>query len=359
MSETTLNDFVREGGAFEATQGGVLVMKGAKPSKMAELDEEKRELTVVVSTDSVDRYGDVLNPKGAKLKNYRRNPTVLYGHNSHSALPIGRSQKTITQDGAVVARPRFHKETELAREVWALVKIGVLNAWSVGFIPLKWEWIKDKDGRNTGGWNIEEWEMLEFSSVPVPANQDALTLALKSMRISAPILTKSLEPFGFKAPDLVRVPAKEEPDNTTTEEGQDMTLKELLAKDAVAAAEYKAAIETAVAVAKKEAKDAAKKELDELVKAVSPVLASDAYDAVFKKQAVKTLSGEMAKEVFLALVTQEDMTAERAKSADAKAESKASVDGVPGQLGSDGGNKGVVSSEADADALVKDLSNDQ
>jgi seryl-tRNA synthetase len=49
----------------------------------------------------------------------------------------------------------------------------MLNAVSVGFIPL--EWTENKDG-----YDITKWELLEFSAVAVPANQDAIAEAVKS-----------------------------------------------------------------------------------------------------------------------------------------------------------------------------------
>lgn len=49
----------------------------------------------------------------------------------------------------------------------------MLNAVSVGFIPLEWTETKD-------GYDITKWELLEFSAVAVPANQDAIAEAVKS-----------------------------------------------------------------------------------------------------------------------------------------------------------------------------------
>ena len=49
----------------------------------------------------------------------------------------------------------------------------MLNAVSVGFIPLEWT-------ENQRGYDITKWELLEFSAVAVPANQDAIAEAVKS-----------------------------------------------------------------------------------------------------------------------------------------------------------------------------------
>jgi hypothetical protein len=51
----------------------------------------------------------------------------------------------------------------------------MLNAVSVGFIA------NDvMPNKETGGFIVNDWELLEFSAVTVPANQDAIAQAVKS-----------------------------------------------------------------------------------------------------------------------------------------------------------------------------------
>ena len=57
--------------------------------------------------------------------------------------------------------------------------------------------------KNAGGFKVKKWDLLEYSCVPVAANFEALTRELKSRRITAPALVKSLAPLGMRAPDLV------------------------------------------------------------------------------------------------------------------------------------------------------------
>ena len=51
----------------------------------------------------------------------------------------------------------------------------MLNAVSVGFITKLAE-----PNTATGGYIVKDWELLEFSAVTVPANQDAIAQAVKS-----------------------------------------------------------------------------------------------------------------------------------------------------------------------------------
>ena len=62
----------------------------------------------------------------------------------------------------------------------------MLNAVSVGFIPLEWTETKD-------GYDITKWELLEFSAVAVPANQDAIAEAVKSFGNDAKLKDKFTE----------------------------------------------------------------------------------------------------------------------------------------------------------------------
>jgi hypothetical protein len=57
----------------------------------------------------------------------------------------------------------------------------MLNAVSVGFIPLEWTETKD-------GYDITKWELLEFSAVAVPANQDAIAEAVKSFGLDESVV---------------------------------------------------------------------------------------------------------------------------------------------------------------------------
>ncbi len=127
-----------------------------------------RQIKVIASDATPDRMGDILEPSGCVLANYKRNPIVLAQHNYEA--PIGRCVTIAVEGGAVVATIEFPPEgtSALADEYARLAKGGVLSAVSVGFLPLA---RKPLDG---GGWRYTAWEMLELSIVSVPANPSAL-----------------------------------------------------------------------------------------------------------------------------------------------------------------------------------------
>jgi HK97 family phage prohead protease len=139
-----------------------------------------RQVRVVASDATPDRMGDVLDPNGVQLANYRRNPVVLFGHDP--LQPIARC--TIGVEGnAVVATITFPEPgvSEKSDEVLRLLKAGILSAVSVGFQPLEWEPIRG------AGLRFTKWELLELSVVSVPANPSAVVTERSMRKGSRPV----------------------------------------------------------------------------------------------------------------------------------------------------------------------------
>lgn len=126
------------------------------------------EVEVVVSTGSLDRHNEVINPDGIDLKNY--SGTVLYGHD-YDGLPIGKTVKIWKDKATKTLRAVMKFATEeypFAKTVYNLVKGGYLTDVSIGGIVKRW---------NDDYTVIEEMEMIEFSVVPIGANRDAKIVA--------------------------------------------------------------------------------------------------------------------------------------------------------------------------------------
>ncbi len=129
------------------------------------VDKENKILGGVVgSSGAIDRHGESLNPNGWSLNNYLRNPVILFGHD-YKSLPIGKALKVWIEDGKLMFTIKF-ADTPMGNEVFKLFEEDMLNAFSVGFIPLKWD--------ETGEHTFAEMELLELSVVTVPANPEAL-----------------------------------------------------------------------------------------------------------------------------------------------------------------------------------------
>lgn len=149
------------------------------------IDAEAGIYEAWISTESVDRGGDVLLGGGAVLENYFKNPIVLFGHNYWNVeAVVGRALEVEPVPGSGVrARWQFppigdNPKADIVHRLWAGE---FLNATSVGFKPIEWSRRQDENGEDLArGWYFTSWELLEYSIVPVPANQDALRLAMKA-----------------------------------------------------------------------------------------------------------------------------------------------------------------------------------
>jgi len=129
---------------------------------------EYRILEFIGSTAAVDRYGDIIEPAGWDLKNYKKNPVFLWGHN-YSMPPIGKAVSVKVTDDALVFQIQFAtaEEYAFADTIYRLYLGGFLKATSVGFQDLEREPIIDQknEGRQTGGatayWVSENKEITE------------------------------------------------------------------------------------------------------------------------------------------------------------------------------------------------------
>lgn len=151
------------------------------------LDTKERSVTHYISKKTVDRIGDVVLPESIDDKSYTKNPIVLFNHNHN--LPVGKSLWRKADTDGMLAKTQFGT-TPMADDVYQLNKEGILNAWSIGFIPRKWDF--DEKSKVT---TFTDIELLEYSSVSVPMNQDVVTEGLKMVKSAEikDILSKQIE----------------------------------------------------------------------------------------------------------------------------------------------------------------------
>lgn len=122
------------------------------------------EVEVVVSTDAWDAHGERINVDGINLKDFKKNPVILWAHDGFN-LPIARATKIWKDGSKLMARAQFYMKDEFPAKVYNYIIDGFLNAVSIG--GQVDEWAAD-------GATIDKLTMKEFSFVSVPANQEAL-----------------------------------------------------------------------------------------------------------------------------------------------------------------------------------------
>src|SRR3954453_9927846 len=149
------------------------------------VDAGQLRIRSVISTIDPDRAGDVVVPTGLRnLDEYLMNPVVLWAHNRTQFPPVGLCEWVDVQPRRVVAETRFAKGVPFAEDIFRLYEQGVLRAWSIGFVPRKARRVGPRGPPPLGkespvGLRGEDWNLLEYSAVPIPETPASLTFALK------------------------------------------------------------------------------------------------------------------------------------------------------------------------------------
>lgn len=135
--------------------------------------EDGLAVPFVISTETLDRDGDIIKADGWELDNYRKNPVVLFAHN-YLNPPVAKSlSETIVGKKLKSIALFMPKEVSgFAFMVGQMYAKGFMKAVSVGFMAKKWAFSKDKD--RPFGIDFEKQELIEYSAVPIPANPEAL-----------------------------------------------------------------------------------------------------------------------------------------------------------------------------------------
>ena len=131
----------------------------------------------VITTSAKDRQGEIVVSTGIDVGNYMKNPVVLFAHD-YASPPVAKALSLTTTAEGITARFIFPEKgiSQRADEIHAFWDAHFLNAVSIGFIPQ--EWAQDATDPT-----ITKAELLEFSIVPVPANQEALRLMLEQAQV--------------------------------------------------------------------------------------------------------------------------------------------------------------------------------
>ena len=147
-------------------------------------DSNQPVIDIRVSDETIDRYGEIITASGWHLDHYRANPVIQNAHQYGDVIfTLGKALQTEIVGSALVQRWEFAVEVNpYARVAYGLYRGGFLSTASVGFIPIRWE-----NGSEKTAWTRKylEQELLEVSAVGIPANPNALMLALKSGAVDA------------------------------------------------------------------------------------------------------------------------------------------------------------------------------
>lgn len=140
-------------------------------------------LEYIMSDDTTDRMGDVIDPAGWDLGNFKKNPIALFNHRSDEI--IGFWSNVRREGNKLIAKLNLADAgtSPLVDKIRRLVEQRILRACSVGFRSLKKEKLNEEADDWFGPFKYLKSELVECSLVSVPANPNALQVA-KSVGIS-------------------------------------------------------------------------------------------------------------------------------------------------------------------------------
>ena len=146
------------------------------------------KVDATISTETIDRDGEVLVAQGMDSGEFDKNPVVFYNHDY--AQPVGKVTDLRRGKGKVDATIEFAKRPDdfegayFPEFVESLVEQGVVKGISVGFIPqpggVRKASQKDREDYGDSVRQVfSKWKLLEVSVAPLPANSTALVSAIR------------------------------------------------------------------------------------------------------------------------------------------------------------------------------------
>ena len=126
----------------------------------------------VLSTEQVDRAGDVIRMNGLDLGHFKANPIALFGH-EHDKI-IGVWENVRVEGKQLIGRLKMAKAgtSDLVDTVTSLIEQRIIKAVSVGF-----QAIEMSPRKGGSGYEFIKSSLHEASVVAVPMNPGALAVA--------------------------------------------------------------------------------------------------------------------------------------------------------------------------------------
>jgi len=176
-----------------------VVQRALEATELRKHTDGRTLYKAIATTPALDRYGEVVLPKGAVLENFMKNPVLLDGHN-YSISSVGHVVNLAVDEAQMTFDFVFSTDTR-GQELEQKFVAGDMNAFSIGFKPkakvdiwMPWdeqpevkeitvqypdgtEGVVDLRGYEHVPYTVyNKWELLEISPVAVPANPEALLM---------------------------------------------------------------------------------------------------------------------------------------------------------------------------------------
>lgn len=139
-------------------------------------DGDKRLISGIASTPELDRYGDIVDPMGAK---FAPEIPLLWQHQHDKPVgnvQLGKANKRGIPFKATIAKiADIGPLRDLVDMAWQSVKEKLVRGVSIGFKALQYDIMSE------GGIRFNEIEIYELSLVTIPANASATIQTIKAL----------------------------------------------------------------------------------------------------------------------------------------------------------------------------------
>jgi len=182
------------------------ITKFVRPTALKLLDEKAGLISAVVSTEDVDRDGDIVRQGGWDLSHFSAHPILLSSHNYRGLTnQIGEWTQMQVEGTELVGVAQYYIGEGNEEADWGF-KLATKGraAFSVGFVPDMSQAKQIEAGGNIS-YEFQGQELLEVSQVTVPSNPQALQ-AMKGMSLHPDVEVLVEEMLGDMANDLVELP---------------------------------------------------------------------------------------------------------------------------------------------------------
>ena len=139
------------------------------------LDEKEGIISAIVSTESVDRDGDIIRQDGWDLRHFKAHPVLLSSHNYRGLTnQIGEWTSMAVVGKELIGEARYYIGQGNPEADWGFFLAGRDKAaFSVGFMPDMTQ-AKELQGDGKTSFEFKAQELLEVSQVTVPSNRQSL-----------------------------------------------------------------------------------------------------------------------------------------------------------------------------------------
>lgn len=140
---------------------------------------------------NADREGDVMM-KGCFSKSIEAKTTYPLCYNHDTNKVIGKVDVREDEKG-LYAEGLLNLESDLGREVHALLKMGAIDSFSIGFLMEDFEENDNSQSEWMPSFNIKQADLLEVSLVTIPCNPEAMVSTVKSHEVNVTIPEEMLK----------------------------------------------------------------------------------------------------------------------------------------------------------------------